>query len=130
MYVLKVKLALFAQSDLIVALTTIHRSTFTGLERYFGLFATLGAYCGEHLPRGPVSVATITITLGFPGLAACGTALGLVSKAFGLEEFLFLSGKGESSATVGTLERLILETHRMTSSLLSSWLLVGHPALE
>ena len=121
---------LSGRSGLTVAVAAVYRSAFAGLERDFGIFTTLGAYCGEHLPRGPVSVATITITLGFPGLAACGTALGLVSKAFGLEEFLFLSGKGEGSATVGTLERLILETHRMTSSLLSSWLLVGHPALE
>jgi len=70
MYVLKVKLSLSVQSDFIVALTTIHWSAFTGLERYLGVFATLGAYCGEHLASGPVAVTTISVSLCLPCLAA------------------------------------------------------------
>ena len=61
MYVLKVKLALSALSGLTVALATIHRSTFAGLEWYFGVFATLGAYCREHLASGPVATTSVTL---------------------------------------------------------------------
>ena len=117
MYVLKVKLALFVQSDLIVALTTIHRSTFAGLERYFGVFATLSAYGGEHLASGSVAVTIISITLCLPCLAACRTALRLVSIASRLEELLLLSTERESSPTIRALERLVLKAHWMTSSL-------------
>ena len=73
MYILKSKLALSTQADLIVAIATIYWSAFAGLERYFGLFATLGAYCGEHLPLGPVAIATATatsVTLCLPCFAA------------------------------------------------------------
>ena len=118
MYVLKVKLALSAQSGLIVALTTVHRSTFAGLERHFGFLPTLGAYCGEHLASGPVAVVTISVTLCSPCFAACGTALGLISIAFGLEELLFLNVECEGSPTIGTLERFVLKAHWMTSCLI------------
>jgi len=68
MYVLKGKVALSAYFDCIVAIATIYWSTFARLERYFGVFATLGASCGEHLTLGPVagatvSVATVSVTL-------------------------------------------------------------------
>jgi len=105
MYVLlQVKLALSALSDFTVALTAIHRSALAGLERYFGVFATLGTCCGEHLTLGPVAVATTSVTFCLPGFAACGTALRLISVAFRLEELLFLSAESESSPTIGTLE--------------------------
>ena len=61
MFVLKTKPALFVQPNLIVALTTIYWSTFTGLEWHFGFLTTLGAYYREHLPLCPV--ATISVTL-------------------------------------------------------------------
>ena len=83
MYILRVKMALSVRSDFAVAFTTIDRSVFAGLERYFGVFATFGAYCGEHLAS--VSVATVSRTLSFPGLAAGETALGLVSITPGRE---------------------------------------------
>ena len=130
MYVLNIKLALSAQSGLSVALTTIHRSTFAGLERDFGFLTTLGAYGRKHLASGPVAVAIISVTLRFPCFTACGTALGLVCIAFRLEELLFLSAEREGSPTIGTLEGLVLKAHWMTSSLLNSWLEFGHPALE
>ena len=75
MYVLKVKLALSAQSDLIVAIAAIYWSTFVGLKRHLGVFATLGTYCREHLALGPVAIisiaiATIAILPCLPFLAA------------------------------------------------------------
>ena len=122
MYVLGVKLALSVHSDFIVALTAIDRFTFARLEWYFGFFAALGACCREHLASGFVAGAIISVTLCLPCFTAGGTALGLVSVALGLEELLFLSTKGECSSTIGTLERLVRKTHRMTSSLINSWL--------
>ena len=122
MYVLKTKLALSAQSDLIVAIATIYRSTFAGLERYFSGLATLGADCGKHLASGTVAVTIVSGTFCLPCLAAWLTALGLVSVAFGLEELLFLNSEGEGNPTIGTLELLVLKTHWMPSSLLNSWL--------
>ena len=57
------KLALVAQFSLTVALATIYWSTLAGFERYFGFLATLGTYCREHLPLGPVTGATTSVTL-------------------------------------------------------------------
>jgi len=69
MYVIKVHLELSILFNCIVALTTIHWSTFTGLERDFGIFAALGTYCGEHLAPGPIAVAIVSVTLCLPRLA-------------------------------------------------------------
>ena len=104
MYILKVKLTLSVLSDFIVALAAIHRSTFSGLERYFGLFATLGACCGEHLTSGSVAVAATSVTFCLPGFAAGGAALRFVSVAFRLEELLFLSAESEGGPAIGALE--------------------------
>jgi hypothetical protein len=49
-------------------------------------------------------------------MAAFRTALGFISKAFGLEKILFLSAESEGCPTVGALERLVLKAHWMTSS--------------
>jgi hypothetical protein len=113
---LKFKLALPAQFDFVVALATIYRSTFTGLERYLGLLTTLGTCYRKHLAPGPIAVAIIPVTLCFPGFTAGGTTLGLVSIAFRLEELLLLGTKGEVSPTIRTLELFVLKTHWMTSS--------------
>jgi len=118
----KVRLTLSVQSDRIVALTTIHRSTFTGLERYFGILTALGTYGGEHLASRPVAVAIVSGTLCLPRLTAWKTALWLIGIAFGRKKFLFLSAESEDSPTIGTLDRLILKSHWMSSSLLNSWL--------
>ena len=104
MYVLKVKLALSVQSDFTVALTTIHRSTFAGLEWHFGFLTTLSTYGGKHLASSSIAVAIIPVTLYSPCFAARGTALRLISIAFRLEELLFLSAESEGSPTIGTLE--------------------------
>jgi len=109
MYIIKTKLALFVQVNFIVAIAAIHRSISAGHERYFGFLATLGTYYREHL--SPVTVATTSVTLCFPGLAACWTALRLVSIAFRGEELLFPSAESEGSSAIGTLERFVLEAH-------------------
>jgi hypothetical protein len=111
------RITLSVRSNLVVALATIYRSAFSRLERDFGFLTALGARRREHLTSGPVAVAIITVTLGFPGLAAGGTALGLIGVALGLEELLFLGAEGELGSTVGAGELLVLKTHWMTSSL-------------
>jgi len=104
MYIFTIKIALSIHFYLVVAIATVHRSIFAGLERYFGLFTALRTYCGEHLASGFVAIATIPITFCLPGFAACGTALGFVGIAFGCEELLFLGTESKGSATIGTLE--------------------------
>ena len=61
MYVFNSKLAGSAQSDLIVAIATIHRPIFAGLEWHLGSSSTLGAYRREHLALGPVAIISIAI---------------------------------------------------------------------
>ncbi len=63
MYVFNSKLAGSAQSDLIVAIATIHRPIFAGLEWHLGSSSTLGAYRREHLALGPVAIAIISIAI-------------------------------------------------------------------
>jgi hypothetical protein len=102
MYVLKVKRTLSVHFDFIVASATIHWSTLAGLEWDFGFFTALGAHRREHLASGIVAV--ISITLCLPGFTACGTALGLISIAFSLEELLFLGAEGKGCPTIGAGE--------------------------
>ena len=109
MYVLKVKLVSFTHSSLIVALAAIYWSISAGLKWDFGVFTALGADYGEHSSLGPV--ATISVTLCLPCLAACRTALGLIGIASSLEELLFLGAEGEGSPTIGTLKCLFLKAH-------------------
>jgi hypothetical protein len=71
----KVKLALSAQSNLVVAIATIYRSTIAGFKGYFSVFATLRALCREHLASGPVAIvpiaiATVSVLPCFPCLTA------------------------------------------------------------
>ncbi len=106
---------LITKSERIIAIATIYWPTFTGLERYFGILATLGTYYRKHLPPGPGAVVTIPVTPCLPGLTALRTALGLVSIAFRSKELLLPSTEGEGSPTIGTLERLAFKSHWMTS---------------
>ena len=99
MYILEPKLALSAQSGLIVAISTVYRSTFAGFERHFGFFSTISACYGEHLPLRPVTVATPR-TLRLPCLTTWKTALRLVSIASRGEELLLLGTKSEGSPTI------------------------------
>ena len=77
MLVLEGKLAWPVQSDLVVAIATIHRPIFTGLEWYLGSFAALGAYRRKHFTSRsvavaiiPIAVATVAVLPCFPFLAA------------------------------------------------------------
>jgi len=112
---------------LVVALAAIYRSTFTGLERHFCVFAALGTHCREHLAS---EAEVVSVTLGFPCFAARWATLGFMSIAFSGKELLFLSGEAEVGPAISALERFLLKTHWMTSFLkVSSWGL-GHPMLD
>ena len=117
MYALKLKPALSANFDFTVAIATVHRSTTAGFKGYLGIFATLGAYCREHLALGSVTRATILMALCFPCLSTRRAALGLIGVASGLEKLLLLSAEGKGSPAIETLDRLVLKTHWMPSSL-------------
>jgi hypothetical protein len=113
-----IKQALCAQSDFSVAIAAIDRPAIGRLKRHFGLFAAVGACGRKHLAR-PVAVASVSIALRLSYLPAWGTALGLISIALDLIELLFPSGEAEVGPTIGTLDRFVLKTHWMTSSLLN-----------
>jgi len=115
MYTTSSNFWLIAHSDFTIAVATVNRSVAAWFKGYFGAFTTLGTYRGEHLTSGTVIAASVTFR--FPCLAAFRTALGLINIALRLEKFLFLSAESESGSTVGALERLVLKTHWMTSSL-------------
>jgi hypothetical protein len=124
-YILQIKSNLSTRSYFAVTITAIHWSAFAWFERYFSFLATIGAYRREHLARGSVTVATISIAVAtvsvlscFPSLTAFGTAFGLISITLGLEKLLILNAESESIAAIGTFECLVLKTHWMTSSLL------------
>jgi len=61
MYVLNAKLALPASSYFTEAIATVNWPVTAWFKGYFGILATLGAYCGEHLASG--SIAAVSITL-------------------------------------------------------------------
>jgi hypothetical protein len=100
-----------------VTIGTINRFVTARLEGDFGGFTALRAGSGEHLAFGAKAAAAASITLGLPCLPAFGTALRLISVAFGLEKFLVFNAEGESCTTIGTREGLFLKSHWMTSSL-------------
>ena len=107
-----------------VAVATVHRSVFTRLKRYFRILATLGTYRGKHLPLWSITITAASLAFQLPCLPTFGTTLGLVGVASQLEKLLVLSGEGKGVSAIGTLERLVLEIHRMTSSLfiwLETW---------
>jgi len=119
MYVFKSKLALSTQSDLIVAIATIHRSLFAKLEGEFVLYATLRlnrrfnavtySCCSHHFrtkysPPGTGTVAVTVRTPCFVSSAACGATFRLIGKAFSLVELLFSSSKGKRLPTIGALK--------------------------
>ena len=113
MYVLNTKLALPASSYFTEAIATVNWPVTTWFKGYFGILATLSTHCRKHLAGGPV--ATVPVTLRLPGLATRWTALGVVGIASGCKEFLLVSAEGEGSSAVGTLDRLVLKAHWMTS---------------
>ena len=130
MYALNVKPALSADSDFMVAIAAIHRLVPTRFKRYLGILTTLGAFYREHLTPLSIARAIVSVTLCLPCLAARRTALWLIGIALRLEEFLVFGAKGKGSPAIGTLDRLILKTHWMTSSLQNFSQSSGHPILD
>jgi hypothetical protein len=119
---------LSGRSDFSVAITTVHRPVTSRFERNLGILTTLGTCCGEHLAGSPVT--TTSLSLCFPCLSTAGAAFRLIGVTFGLEEFLLFSAESEIFSTIGTLKRLVLKIHWMTSShIYSSWC-SGHPILN
>jgi hypothetical protein len=106
-YALTIKPILSRCSDLIVAIATIYRSITTRFKGYFGVPTTLGTLYREHL----TTTTSSGVAVGFPCLAACGTALWLIGITFSLEKLLFISAKGEVGAAIGTSELFVLKTH-------------------
>jgi hypothetical protein len=102
-------------SDGVVAIPAVHGLISPWLERYLGFLATASACHGKHLALWPETKTTATRTLRFPCSTAFRAALGLVSVAFGSEEFLLICGKSEVNTAVSTLDRLVCKTHWMTS---------------
>ena len=125
-----VKPALSTHSDFLVAIAAIDRPAVGRLKRHFGVFAALSACGREHLAWEPVAVTTIPIPLCLPCLSAWRTALGFVGIAPGLIELLFPSSEAEVSSAVDTLDRFVLKTHWMTSSLSDFSRSPGHPILD
>jgi len=70
-YGFKSKLAWSAQPDRIVAIATIYRSIFAGLEWNLGSFSTLGAYCRKHFALRPVAIAIIPIAVATVAVLPC-----------------------------------------------------------
>jgi len=74
------------------------------------VFATQHCFAGV---AGPATGRATTLLL--PGFSALRATPGLVGKAFRRKKLLFPSGKSEGSSTIGTLNRLVLKAHWMTS---------------
>ena len=110
------QISLSCWSDFAIAIAAVDRSVTAGLERYFGVFATLGTDYGKHLAGSPV--AAIPEALRLPRLATRWTALGLIGVSSGLKKLLLFCAVDEGFPTIGTLNRLVLKTHWTTSSLL------------
>ena len=117
-------------SHFAVAIATVHRFVTSGFKGYLGVLAAPGTFHGEHLPVGSVTRATTSITLPFSCLPTGGAALGLIGVAFSLEKLLIFSAEGKGSPAIGTLDRLVLKTHWMASSLLNLSQSSGHPTLK
>jgi len=70
----------------------------------------------QHCPASVAGPATGRATmLLFPGFSAPKTTPGLVGQTFRRKILLFPGSEGEGSSTIGTLNRLVLKTHWMTS---------------
>ena len=102
---------------------------FAGLEWHSPVVARPGACCREHLPprSGPVDVLAISVTRHLPCCAAPRTTLGFIIIASGCKQSLLCSAEDEGSPAIGTLDGLVLKSHRMTSS---PWDLVGVSVIQ
>ncbi len=98
-----------------VAVTAVHWSSVSGLERYLGVFPASGADSRMHfsLPLITVAIAAPirTTALLLLGCSAIETTLGLVREALASEELLLVSAKGEACAAVYALNGLVFVGH-------------------
>jgi hypothetical protein len=98
------ELPALAQSDSVVATAAVHRSAFSGLERYLRLYATVGAHGREHLAAESRATETAKAVALCPfGLTAGWAALRLIGVASGSKQFLFFCAEGEISPAIRTL---------------------------
>ena len=80
------------------------------LPLYLLVFSTQHCFAGVAGPA--TGRATTLLSLGFSALR---TTPGLVGKTLRRKELLFPGTKSERRSTIGTLDRLVLKTHWMTS---------------
>jgi hypothetical protein len=95
------------------AISAVYRFIAARLKRDFSLFAALGARGGIHLAGASITVraAAVAITFRSFNLAAGRTTLGFIGEAFGREELLLFSGKGERFAAIGTCKGFFRVSH-------------------
>ena len=118
-YIILTGLPSTALSALVVAAAAIHRPTFSRLEGYLRLSATLSTYRGEHLAIGPTTTAIATTgTLPSSRLTAGWASFGLVGVPLFGEELLLFGAEGNTCAAIGTLQRLVIKGHEMTASII------------
>ncbi len=96
-----------------IAIPAVYRFIAARLKRDFGLLAASAAGCRIHLARASIAVAAAIIpkTLGSSGRTASRTTLGLIGEAFGSEELLLFSRKGERFSAIGTLKGFLCISH-------------------
>jgi hypothetical protein len=96
------------------AIPAVYRLVAAGLKRDFRLFAALRASSGIHLAGTSVAVAAaaiVTEALSSFDRTARRATLGLIGEAFGREEFLLFSRKGERFAAIGTGKGFFCVSH-------------------
>jgi len=86
----------------------------------FEIHLCLLVFSAQHCPAGVAGPATgRATTLLSLGFSALRTTPGLVGQTFGRKKLLFPGREIEDSSAIGTLDRLVLKTHWMTSYLLN-----------
>ena len=95
------------------AITTVDGTSVTGLERDFAVLPALSTYRRIHLP---ILETVAAVGSRNPTVSTAGeTTLGFVCITLGREELLLLGREYEVRTAVNTLQRLVCETHWMTS---------------
>lgn len=100
-----------AQTDFVVTVAAVNGSARAGLERHFGVLTALCADSGKHLSYRPLAVTGAASLLLFSCGAAGGTALWLISIAFGREEFLLTGAESKRGTTIQAYDGFVLKTH-------------------
>jgi hypothetical protein len=94
------------------AIPAVYRLIVVRLKGDLCLFAALSAGGGEHLAGTSIAVAAaIPKHLGPSCRTARGTTFRLIGEAFGSEELLLFSRKGERFSAFGTLKGFLGVSH-------------------